>query len=82
MNKQIAIDILEKEKAYMQQHAGKAQVEAFDMAICALRISEQEIRAKAIDTFVIAIETLMKLQGAVALSEIQEIAEKLKGEAI
>lgn len=41
---------------------------------------EQEIRNKAIDTFMIAIETLVKLHGAVVLSEIQEIAEQMKEE--
>lgn len=39
---------------------------------------EQEIRDKAIDTFMVAIETLVKLHGAVVLSEVQEIAEKMK----
>lgn len=42
-------------------------------------VSEQEIRNKAIDTFMIAIETLVKLHGPVVLSEIQEIAEQMKG---
>lgn len=41
---------------------------------------EKEIRDNAIDTFMIAIETLVKLHGAVVLSEIQGIAERLKGE--
>lgn len=44
------------------------------------KVSEQEIRDKAIDTFMIAIETLVKLHGAVVLSEIQGIAEQMKEE--
>lgn len=44
---------------------------------------EKEIRNKAIDTFMAAIEMLVKLQGIVTLSEIQDVAEKIKkGEQI
>lgn len=81
MNKQIAIDILEKEKAYMQQHAGKAQVEAFDMAICALKISEQEIRNKVIDEFAKKIKEATYQwfkTGTIAVGMIDEIAEQIK----
>lgn len=44
--------------------------------------SEQEIRNKAVDTFMIAIETLVKLYGAVSVIEIQEIAEQVKKERV
>lgn len=43
---------------------------------------EQEIRNKAVDTFMIAIETLVKLYGAVSVIEIQEIAEQVKKERV
>ena len=36
MTKEEAIEILNKERGYMKNHAGKAQVEAFTMAIKAL----------------------------------------------
>lgn len=42
------------------------------------KVSEQEIRDKAIDSFMIAIETLTKLHSAVSVSEIQGIAEQMK----
>ena len=41
MTEQMAIDIVRKEKAYMDSHAGKAQSEAFEMAIKALEEIQQ-----------------------------------------
>lgn len=43
-----------------------------------LKEREQEIRDEAIDTFLMTIETLVKLHGAASVSEIQEIAEQMK----
>lgn len=44
-------------------------------------VHDNEIRNKAIDTFMIAIETHMKVVGNTRLEDIREIAEKLKGES-
>lgn len=54
------------------------QLEILDIINELPSVSEQEIRNKAIDTFMIAIETLVKLHGAVSVSEIKEIAEQMK----
>lgn len=82
MNKQIAIDILEKEKSYMQQHAGKAQVEAFDMAICALKISNKEIRDKAIADYQKGCVKIILNKRNEFVNEIQRRANNCMREAI
>ena len=51
-----AIEIIQKEKAYMDSHAGRAQSEAFQMAINALEENEQYKALGTVEELMVAKE--------------------------
>lgn len=65
--------------AYLSGSAAR-QFEILEIVKKQPTVNEQKIRNKAIDTFMIAIETHMKVVGNTHIEDIREIAEQLKGE--